>query len=638
MILQSLGDITPQKETSDTTVSVNTGDHASAGSIAFQQALTTASQKTNHSNQSTSNQPATDVSSRKIVGEEAVSNQSDQQLNPISKTNVNSSKSGKISPSPTISTNDKRIGLIITAYTMLSDTPKAQISNTTLQGSVDNVVNLSKIANTGKENINSAQTKDPIPVPAFTLQNVVSTPTPLVTPLVTPPGYEVAPTATTTDTNSAQSSAMAAITANALPVKDTLTLPSTLIAQSTSGKSANTPGESGASSATQMPIGKADVPQTTLPFHDIVSTVDTAPKAVGELKTHLPANADMQTQTPTNDIRLMQDTVNPAKGDGGGQTDLSLQIRVSDNMSSHAPVTLMGNTDTHPGAAHPNIKNDAQVSPSPTDQLSGSGQDKQGVALSPAIGETISKAGQGMSEPMAIAQTPLKSISAVHDENAGNASGASSDVTATSAAPPPSTSGSKTDMNQSGSGNEGNHGEQNNTNNSLSATGIVINSVKSNQTSTTSASSPTQSLTDRIQVVDQTMRHLETMQITQGRQELTLQLKPDHLGDVQITIVSDHHQLDTQILASTQHAYDALNDNRNQLSAVLENRGYTLQGLDVAMQNSSQQRNFESMYQQLNTGRVNSIGQSNSETVVNATNSIYHPIMRLSRDYLDYSA
>ncbi len=623
--LKSLGDIVTQKDTSNTSIGKTTGDRSSDVSNPFQQALAMASQKTDQSNPSPSSNDG---------GKDAASSHNDAvQMKSSSESSIPAALTGNAAQNIKNSSSDKIIAPDVNPTPDNSNTINTDNSMNNPTGGVADAVAPPKSDKTGIDKTHSTISGDASSLPVLPVQNTLSIPMPLASTLT----REVALSTVTPETNRAQSSAMAVISTKTLPVNDLLTPPHVLIAQSTSGKSANISGESAASTTTQMPIGTADVPQTTLPFHDIVSPVDTAPTAVGELKTHLTANAEMQTQTPNNDTRLMQDTVNPAKGDGGGSKDPILQIRVSGNLSSGTPLVLMENSNHHPDASHLILINDAQVSTSPSDRISGSGQDKQGGALSPVIGDMSSKAGQGMSEPMAIAQTPLKNLSAPHEDNSGNVSGASSDGSAANAAPAPTSSGSKTDMNQNGSGNEGNHGEQHNTNNSLSGTGMATNMIKSDQ-STTGLSSPSSiSLQDRIQVVDQTMRRLETMQITQGRQEITLHLKPDHLGDVQVTIVSDHHQLDAQIVTTTQHAFDALNDKRDQLGALLENRGYTLQGLDVSMQNFSQQRNFGSMNQPLNSGQMNSIIHSNGEGS-NATNSVYQPNMTLSREYLDYSA
>ncbi len=632
--LKSLGDIVTQKDTSNIPIGKTTGDRSVDESTPFQQALTMASQKTDQSNLSPSNQKTTDAPPSNDGGKDTASSHNDAtQMKSPSELSIPAALTGEAAQTIKNGLSDKIISTEANVPLENAHANKTNNSKNNPTGGAADVVAPSKSDKTGKDKTHSIISSDSSALPVLSVQNTLSIPMPLASTLT----REVALSAATPETNRAQSSATAVISTTALPENDLLTLPQELIAQSTSGKSANIPGESASSTTTQMPIGKADVPQTTLPFHDIVSTVDTAPTAVGELKTHLTANADMQTQTPNNDIRLMQDTVNPAKGDGGGPKDPNLQIRVSGNLSSGTPLVLTENSNHHPDASHLMLKNDAQASSSPTDLISGSGQDKQGGALSPAIGDTSSKAGQGMGEPMAIAQTPLKNLSAPREDNSGNANGASPDGSSAKATAAPTTSGSKTDMNQNGSGNEGNRGEQYNTKNPLSATGIVANTIKSDPSTTGVSSSSSISLQDRIQVVDQTMRRLETMQITQGRQEITLHLKPDQLGDVQVTIVSDHHQLDAQIVTTTQHAFDALNDKRDQLGALLESRGYTLQGLDVSMHNFSQQRDFGSMNQPLNSGQVNSFIHSNGE-VSNATNSVYQPSMTLSREYLDYSA
>ena len=97
-------------------------------------------------------------------------------------------------------------------------------------------------------------------------------------------------------------------------------------------------------------------------------------------------------------------------------------------------------------------------------------------------------------------------------------------------------------------------------------------------------------LQDRIRVVEQIAQKLEAMRQTQGRQEVTLHLRPDHLGDLHLTVVTDRTTLSAHIVAETTAARQAVEEGRAQLRSTLEQKGFTLQGLDVSLSQGGERR------------------------------------------------
>jgi flagellar hook-length control protein FliK len=94
----------------------------------------------------------------------------------------------------------------------------------------------------------------------------------------------------------------------------------------------------------------------------------------------------------------------------------------------------------------------------------------------------------------------------------------------------------------------------------------------------------------RVQVVEQLTQKLDTMRLINGRQEATIHLRPEHLGDIRLTVVANGQDVSARIVAETVAARDAVQEGREQLRGSLEQRGYTLQGLDVSLGNNSHQR------------------------------------------------
>lgn len=114
------------------------------------------------------------------------------------------------------------------------------------------------------------------------------------------------------------------------------------------------------------------------------------------------------------------------------------------------------------------------------------------------------------------------------------------------------------------------------------------------RTAETSAVDTAASVRDRARVVEQVSHKLDTMRLLNGRQEITLHLKPEHLGNLQMTITTDRENVTARILAETSTAKQAVEEGKEHLRSTLENKGFQLQGLDVSLdQQRGQERAFQ---------------------------------------------
>jgi len=88
---------------------------------------------------------------------------------------------------------------------------------------------------------------------------------------------------------------------------------------------------------------------------------------------------------------------------------------------------------------------------------------------------------------------------------------------------------------------------------------------------------------DRAHLVQQLTRHIESVQAANGRGEISLNLTPEHLGALRLTIVRDAGNVSARIVVETAQAHQAVDSAREHLRTALENRGLTLESLDVSL-------------------------------------------------------
>lgn len=104
------------------------------------------------------------------------------------------------------------------------------------------------------------------------------------------------------------------------------------------------------------------------------------------------------------------------------------------------------------------------------------------------------------------------------------------------------------------------------------------------ETQPTTASAPTTgNHAERAHIIEQVTRHLETMRLTNGNGELSLRLRPEHLGSLRLTISSQPEGVVARIVTETVQAQQAMEGSKEQLRAALETKGLHLSRLDVSV-------------------------------------------------------
>jgi flagellar hook-length control protein FliK len=153
------------------------------------------------------------------------------------------------------------------------------------------------------------------------------------------------------------------------------------------------------------------------------------------------------------------------------------------------------------------------------------------------------------------------------------------------------------------------------------------------------SASPVSGSADRVETAQQAIRQIETMRITQGKQEVTVHLHPDSLGEMQMTITADRSSLHARIVTQTEHAYQAIDEHRDQLSNALESKGFTLQGLDVSLQNNTSGQGFHPFFRDQAAPIASKFQPQQTEAEIKQPSAVQ--VQRnsyRSRDRLDYSA
>jgi flagellar hook-length control protein FliK len=174
-------------------------------------------------------------------------------------------------------------------------------------------------------------------------------------------------------------------------------------------------------------------------------------------------------------------------------------------------------------------------------------------------------------------------------------------------------------------------------------TGVVpssgLSQIAASGKPTAAEVSPASQPHDRLRVVEQVTQKLDTMRLTSGRQEVTIHLRPDSLGDLRLTVVADRQEIVAKVVAETAAARDAVHEGREQLRASLEQKGYSLQGLDVSLGGGGQQRfaGFEQPRPQPIDLGVASRPQREAPAAAVAPASNHGPVRR-SAGRLDYQA
>lgn len=105
---------------------------------------------------------------------------------------------------------------------------------------------------------------------------------------------------------------------------------------------------------------------------------------------------------------------------------------------------------------------------------------------------------------------------------------------------------------------------------------------------------------DRYEVAAQVTRQIETLTPSaSGRNELVIQLKPEHLGQVKITLSSAENGMTAKIVTDSSQAHQAMSSAKETLREAFAQRGWNLEMLDVSLNQQSmgnpQQQMFAGM-------------------------------------------
>jgi len=88
---------------------------------------------------------------------------------------------------------------------------------------------------------------------------------------------------------------------------------------------------------------------------------------------------------------------------------------------------------------------------------------------------------------------------------------------------------------------------------------------------------------ERVAVVRQVLDRIEALNLSRGPQEISVQLRPEHLGELRVRVVAEADRVATHIVADNAAARDAIASDREVLRAALEQRGFALTDLDVTL-------------------------------------------------------
>lgn len=90
---------------------------------------------------------------------------------------------------------------------------------------------------------------------------------------------------------------------------------------------------------------------------------------------------------------------------------------------------------------------------------------------------------------------------------------------------------------------------------------------------------------ERARVVEQVLHHLEAVRLATGRQEMTMQLRPEYLGQVHVELRAEAHAVTAIMVVDNAAARDALHSGRDRLAEALAAQGYTLGQMEVSVGN-----------------------------------------------------
>jgi flagellar hook-length control protein FliK len=91
----------------------------------------------------------------------------------------------------------------------------------------------------------------------------------------------------------------------------------------------------------------------------------------------------------------------------------------------------------------------------------------------------------------------------------------------------------------------------------------------------------------QLDMVKQVANHIETLALTKPGQAVTIQLRPEGLGDVTVVVKSLGTGIEATLTASNESVRTALSDNRDALTQAATVKGFNLVSVHVAGQSST---------------------------------------------------
>jgi len=141
------------------------------------------------------------------------------------------------------------------------------------------------------------------------------------------------------------------------------------------------------------------------------------------------------------------------------------------------------------------------------------------------------------------------------------------------------------------------------------------------------------------QLINQMVEHIK-VNITEDTTEMNLQLKPDHLGNLSLKLITERGIITAQFVAESQTVKEIIEANFNQLKDVLQEQGFLIQNLEVSVKQEFQDQgsNFMERNTSKSTKRIREILSDLSEDSVENYNAEYNNPYRRSDSEIDFSA
>lgn len=141
------------------------------------------------------------------------------------------------------------------------------------------------------------------------------------------------------------------------------------------------------------------------------------------------------------------------------------------------------------------------------------------------------------------------------------------------------------------------------------------------------------------QLINQMVEHIK-VNITEDTTEMNLQLKPDHLGNLSLKLITERGIITAQFVAESQTVKEIIEANFNQLKDVLQEQGFLIQNLEVSVKQEFQDQgsNFMERNTSKSAKRIREILSDLSEDSVENYNAEYNNPYRRSDSEIDFSA